>query len=323
MVVAKDRPEPPGSTNWWTSLEGRLPFAWLRERDIDLLFCSELHAKGDVAKLLAARLGDPSAAFENAWVSVAEQEGQSDLVVALSGAKGRLVALIEDKIAADFQPDQAARYRARAARLIEAGARVVTVLVAPLDYLGRASSQDFDATVSYEEIAATAQESGDLRSVFFADALLGAVEAYRRRNVLVPDATVSDVWMACWKWSQEVTPKLNFRSPGLKPGRAMWFRFTEAEGFQPGEPARLIYKANRGQADLQFRRTNVAQLAARVGTWLDPDMRVVRAMSSASVRLAVPKIDFSGAPEPQQAKILEGLEACERLRVLYVERIRG
>jgi hypothetical protein len=128
----------------------------------------------------------------------------------------------------------------------------------------------------------------------------------------VPVATVSDVWLACWELSQEVTPKLNFRSPGLKPGRAMWFRVTEAEGFQPGEPARLIYRANRGQADLQFRRTNVAQLAARVGARLDPDMRVVRATSSASMRLAVPKIDFSGAPE-QQAAIRAGLEAYERL----------
>ena len=94
----------------------------------------------------------------------------------------------------------------------------------------------------------------------------------------------------------------------------MWFRFTEAEGFQPGEPARLIYKANKGYADLQFRRTNVAELQR--------DMQVVRATKSASVRLAVPKIDFSGAPEPQQAKIRAGLKACERLRAFYVERIR-
>ena len=321
--MAKDRSEAPGAVNWWTSLEGRLPFAWLRERDIDLLFCSELHAKGDVAKLLAAKLGDPSAAFENAWVSVAEQEGQSDLVVVLSGATGRLVALIEDKIGAVFQPGQAARYRARAARWIKAGARVVTVLVAPAEYLLRAGSQDFEATISYEEIEATARNSGDLRSVFFANALLGGVKAYHRGYDPEPDAAVSDVWSACWKWSQEMTPKLNFRSPGLKPGRAMWFRFTEAEGFQPGEPARLIYKANRGQADLQFRRTNVAQLRARVGALLERDMQVVRATKSASVRLAVPKIDFSGAPKPQQMAILAGLKACERLRALYVERIRG
>jgi hypothetical protein len=160
--------------NWWTSLKGRRPFVWLRERDIDLLFCGELHAKGDVAKLLAAKLGDPSAAFENAWVSVAEQSGQSDLVVALSGAKGRLVALIENKIAADFQPDQAARYRARAASLIGAGAHVVTVLVAPDDYYRREGSQDFEVAISYEDIAATARESGDLRSVFFAMRSSGA-----------------------------------------------------------------------------------------------------------------------------------------------------
>jgi len=40
---------------------------------------------------------------------------------------------------------------------------------------------------------------------------------------------------------------------------------------------------------------------------------------SASVRVVVPKIDFSGAAEPQQAEIRAGLEACERLRASVVD----
>ena len=49
-----------------------------RGNDIDLLFCSELHAGWEVAKLLAAKLGDSAAVVDGAWVSHAESDGESD-----------------------------------------------------------------------------------------------------------------------------------------------------------------------------------------------------------------------------------------------------
>ncbi|MGI4879263.1 MAG: PD-(D/E)XK nuclease family protein [Janthinobacterium lividum] len=301
-------------------LDSRLPFAWLRERDIDLLLCSELHARGEVARLLASRTGDPAAAVEGAWVSHAEVDGESDLVVALSGPTGRTVVLIENKISAVFQPDQGARYKARAARWEGTGVRAVTVLVAPAGYHGRDGSEHFEIAISYEEIAEVAERSGDRRSMFFAEALLGAVDSYRRGYIATPDTAVSDMWMACWEIAARLTPKLRLKRPGPKPGRSTWFYFREADGFGRGTPAVVVYKAEHGQADLQFAGMGAAELAARSVTLLEPDMRVVPASKSASVRVAVPEIDFNGLVERQEAAIRLGLETCERLRVLYVER---
>lgn len=301
-------------------LDGRLPIAWLRERDIDLLLCSELHASGEVARLLAAKIGEPTAALEGAWVSHAEVDGESDLVVQFSAPSGRTVALIENKISALFQPDQGARYRARAGRLAEAGIRALTVLIAPAGYHDRDGAEDFEIGITYEEIAAAAEQSADQRSLFFAKALLGAAASYRRGYVAAPDAAVSDMWMACWHLASQVSPKLRFQQPGLKPGRSTWFYFREAEGFARGAPAVVVYKAERGQADLQFSGTNASELADRVQAWLERDMRVVPAAKSASVRVLVPPINFNGAAREQEAAICAGLGACERLRSLYAER---
>lgn len=283
--------------------------------------CSELHAGGEVAKLLATRIGAPDAAIKGAWVSHAETDGESDLVVELAGDRHRTVALVENKITALFQPEQGARYRARAARLRETGVHAVTVLVAPSGYFGREGSDHFEVRISYEEIAAAAERARDKRSMFFAKALLGAVDSYRRGYVATPDVAVTDMWMACWRAATDVSPKLRFQQPGFKPGRSTWFYFREADGFARGAPAVIVYKAERGQADLQFSGTSAAELEARVRTFLEPDMQVVPAAKSASVRIAVPQIDFNGSAEEQHAAICAGLEACERLRVLFMERL--
>lgn len=304
-------------------LEGRLPFAWLRERDIDLLLCSELHCRGPVAELLASKIGDKAATVDGAWVSHAEMDGESDLVVTMSGPKGKIVALIENKISAMFQPEQGLRYRTRASRLRETGTRPITVLVAPAGYHGRDGSEQFEVAISYEEIAAAADESGDPRSIFFASALLGAVESYRRGYVAAPDAAVTDMWSACWQAANRVSPKLRFQRPGVKPGRSTWLYFREAEGFGRGSAAVVVYKAERGQADLQFAGTSAADLFARVGALLDPGMEVATASKSASIRITVPVVDFNGAAETQVAAIENGLAACEALRAFYAERYQA
>ncbi len=129
------------------------------------------------------------------------------------------------------------------------------------------------------------------------------------------------MWSACWQISLRVARKLNFEEPGVKPGRATWFYFWEAEGFSKEDSKRavVVYKAERGQADLQFRGTRVAALAAAAKGLVDPSMRIVSANKSASVRIAVPVIDFTGSAVDQEGAIVQGLSVCERLREFFVE----
>lgn len=303
-------------------LEARSPFSWLRERDIDLLLCAELYARGGLTNLLASRVGCPDFEFSGAWVSHAESDGESDLIVAFQTEKGSALALVENKIAAPFQPEQALRYVARAQRWLTSDriARVVTVLVAPGGYMSRPGAETFEVKIPYEDLSKVLREENDPRSRFLAEALEAGVEALRRGYVMTPDDAVTRMWQACWKLSLKVAPKLNLNEPGLKPGRSNWLYFRDAEGLSDLDWRRavVVYKGERGHVDLQFGGTSTSQLMQRSQGILQPSMKVVPAAKSASIRVNVPIIDFSRAPEDQRQLIIEGLAASELLRSFFV-----
>lgn len=270
-----------------------------------------------MAALLASAVGAGGASLAGAWVSHAEVDGESDLVVEFSQGDERVVALVENKIAAAFQPDQGARYRARAGRLAASGSRAVTVLLAPEAYFSRPGSAKFDVRLGYEALSLAARGEGDPRSAFFADALEGGILSYKRGYVAEPDQAVSDTWLACWEVATEVAPALNFRRPGDKPGRSTWFYFREAGGMPEGSAVVVVLKAERGQADLQFAGIPAGHLEAAVPS-LDADMQVAAAGKSASIRIPVPAVDFATGGAAGREALAEGLRACERLRMYFV-----
>ena len=199
-----------------SSLVPRSPLGWLRERDIDLLLCSELHADGELTRYLGEQIASTHARFGGAWVSHVDADGESDLVVEYDAGDERVVALVENKVAAAFQPEQAERYAARCERWRAAapGTRVVSVLFAPEEYMSRSGAEKFDYRVSYESAERVLRMGGDRRSIFFAEALIAAVESYRAGYVMVPNESATSTWLECWKMVQSVAPKLNLQPPG-------------------------------------------------------------------------------------------------------------
>jgi hypothetical protein len=303
-------------------LSGRSALGWLRERDIDLLICSELHAGGgSLTRFLTSRLAGDRARFVRAWVSHADIDGESDLLVAFEQNGRTIIALIENKIAAIFQPDQALRYRKRAERWakMDGISSVVTVLIAPEEYMSHAGSSDFDQRVTYEAVANVLRSEPDCRASFTAEAILTGIAQCRAGYVMRPNEAVTEMWNVCWEIACRVAPSLNFERTGEKPGESTWFYFRKAAGFEGLRGAVVVYKAERGQVDLQFSGTSPTELARRSLGLLDTSMKVVPAAKSASVRLSVPVIDFHSSASAQEAKIVDGFMACERLRLLFVE----
>lgn len=281
-----------------------------------------MHAGGRLTNLLASRLGLEKCHFLRARVSHAEFDGESDLVVAFGADDLQVIAHVENKIAAEFQPKQVQRYIARGQRwaAMDGVARSVTVLLAPGDYMNRPGAEGFELRITYEEASAALCADGDPRAVFLADALAAGVETYRRGYVMTPDEAVSALLQRCWLIASRMTPDLNFAQPGLKPRGGTWPWFPDAKGFSKDDTkwATSIYKMERGQADLQFSKTSVEDLNRRCLGILDGDMTVERASKSASIRISVPPVDFSDTAEDQEAALAEGLAACERLRVVFV-----
>ena len=91
--------------------------------------------------------------FDGAWVSHWDAGDETGIVASFKSDSGSLVLLIEDKIDAEFQPDQPELYRQRAHRWKECGppgCDVETALLAPAGYFENEGSEIFDRQGSYE-----------------------------------------------------------------------------------------------------------------------------------------------------------------------------
>lgn len=305
------------------ALRDRSSVGWLRERDIDLLLCAELHAAGPLRDRFASLWPNDQVQFVGAWVSHTEINGETDLVVEFQSSVSHHVVFVENKIAANFQPNQATRYAERAARWRRnANVKVRTVLICPREYLLRPTSEEFDATITYEDLIEALRSSRDERSIFLARALADGIDSYRRGYVAIPDQAVTSVWETIWRTALSDHPSLNMEKPAEKPGNSGWVYFRRPSGFMEADTKRcvIVYKASRGQVDLQFKSMTASQLEGLVGALIEPDMSVVKASKSASVRVLVPDIDFSSAAEPQIESICIGLHQAERLRRFFLDK---
>lgn len=308
------------------ALEQRPPIGWLRERDIDLLLCSELHVDGALRRHFCDVWDAEGVTFKGAWVSHHDVDGESDLVLAFDGREGELVLLVENKVGADFQPDQQERYQARAKRwrALDTRREVRTVLLAPSDYFARSGSEAFDLQISYEDLIESLRSAGDERSWFFGDALEQGIESHRRGYTSVPDQAVSDMWSAIYDVATAEQPLLRMQRPPEKPQGARFISCPSPQGFSPSDRrrAKIVLKKRRiGEChiDLQLSGVSDADLTVAVSGLLEDDMVVVRTGKSASIRLTAPPVDFERAPRDQLANIREWLRQAERLRRFFLD----
>lgn len=125
------------------------------ERDFDRLFMEELAFGEGFLEAFCAKIGVQPKPVASIRHSVTENFGglawgETDIFVAF---EDDTALLIENKLSAGFQPEQAERYRARAAHHAGRGLRCRTVLIAPKVYLSSVDTEDWDHVCSYEDIA--------------------------------------------------------------------------------------------------------------------------------------------------------------------------
>lgn len=297
---------------------------WLRERDIDLLVCSELQSDGPLRELLLGEWNNGIAELDDAWVSVNDYDGETDIVVSFVSGGDYLVLLVEDKIGADFQPGQPERYRKRADRWgasLSPRSAVETVLLAPDEYFENEGCETFDRLLSYQEVIDALSGSSDPRSLFLARALENGIEYHEQGHRAQPSENMTQVWADVWEMANSLVPALHMKKPGGKPSKSSFVYFPDAHGVSKAETlgkATIVYKLRHGNVDLQFGNTTVETLRNVIGDHLDEDMIFARANKSASVRIRVPSVDAEADSKEQEEALGEGLLAAERLRLFFI-----
>lgn len=293
------------------------------ERDIDLLLAEELIVNPAFSAWLKGqtRFADVPAIIADVFVSRSDNLGESDLIVIYTRENGlNLAVLIEDKVDAPLQPDQALRYRLRAEREISSGrySDFTVILCAPSFYLANSlKAADFDTAVSFEDIAAFFLVDADTaRSRYRASFLLDA--GTRRANNW--ERQVDDITEAFWSAAYEVAIK-EFPILEMKPPKvtkdSTWINFRPSD--MPTMPHRIYVsvKGDRGYMDLTFSDARVDLFHGKISYLLDPDMSVHKTGKSSAIRLQTDGFMPREGLESAIPKARAAFAACARLIRFY------
>lgn len=296
-----------------------LRIAGICERDLDLLMVEELSCNAVFRTWFLQALLGRSANHSTSIVrhSVTQSTGQSDLELAVTLDSGtRLIVLIENKVDASLELNQAERYRARAEAYLTSNECDVgkTLLVAPERYCGSATElKGFDHRLSYEQIRDWFDTSnlGD-RAKYKAALLTGAIEKSTLGYQPVADAPVTDFWYAYWQAAQQRAPELQMQQPISKPAKAGFIYFRP-----PSLPKgiEICHKLPHGHIDLQINGwgSRLDEVHRVLGSTLEPEMSLAKASKSAVIRIRGASIDAAKPFTSQETVVLSGLLSAARL----------
>jgi hypothetical protein len=294
----------------------------LGERDIDLLLVEEAYSCPKFLQWLAAALklsAIPSRLLE-ARVSTFQATGESDIEIWFEDNSGKVTALlIENKIDANFQPDQALRYSERGKTYVRQGRcfSFKTALVAPRIYLDRSSDTSaFEAQISYESLIVWFQKSADTsansRAQFKVCQLARAIEKAQSGYCSIEDAAVTAFWKESQVLAASLAPELQLPEISGKPARALWIRY-KVRGF--GGRFAVIYKMDKGMVDFQIpgRADDFLEIRSLLAPLISDGMEITTAGESLVLRRKAP-IVAPGLPfAEQRQQIAEGLLIAKSL----------
>ncbi len=230
--------------------------------------------------------------------SVSDKYGEADLVVILSAVREpnhseRLALLIEDKITAGFQPQQAERYRNRGIAGKDAGLwdSFLTVLVAPQAYIPIAHG--FDAAVPFERIKDWVCPSDPTRGEFTLRRIDEAISKKNATGVQVVDAEMTAFRAAYYDYLQSFNARegtdFAMRPPKDTYYGDSWFIFKSNSLPSWSE---IRHMAPAGNIELTFKNTDYERTTG-IAALLEPAMELIKTgkyMRHVTVRLRVTQI---------------------------------
>ena len=295
-------------------------FPGICERDIDLLLLEELWATPAFGAWLIDRCaadGEVLQRVTEVKKSVTQSSGESDLELTWQRNDGTFAKLlIENKVDAGFQRDQAARYHQRSQDYVANGicVSVWTVVLAPAAYFqADRGSYGFDAAVTYQELQEWYRSAALGKR---AEYKVGMLDAAIRKATLgynpIPDDAVSQFWRAYWDLSLSEAPELGMAQPDMKPAGSTWIYFAP-----DGLPSNvwLIHKLPRGSVELTIGGAGYRLGKSRMmlQAVLELGMTIDRAGKSISVRLNVPALNIAQDMNEQRDAAIAGMAAAKRL----------
>ncbi len=281
-----------------------LMFECIQERDIDLLLMEEWCVNPEFALFFLQKIlpSVSTVANRTAMHSITDDAyGESDIVLTFHLGEQRIAVLVEDKIDAIPQPDQAKRYRLRAEKMKSSGQydEVLICIVAPSHYLENDTEQ-YPNRISYECLA-DFLANGTPRGEYKANMLRLGISQERRHPKPVKNEIVTTFWQDYHEALKLMFPEAIMPYPKLVPINSDWpmIRFP---GFPRG--VRIVHKMAQGNLDLETGLSE-ADLRNVLSFWNTEGILVAQTGKNYVLRIPVPELNRLEAFSAQRTKIAE------------------
>jgi len=288
------------------------PLYVVYERDVDLLLLEELHCSASFVEWFGRQVGVQNAEFDNAWCSVFNADGESDLLLRLRIGDERVGVLIEDKISASAQPKQDDRYHRRGEEAVSDGwfDRYVTCICAPREYLnGLSPDSKYDYVIEYETIETWFSQQGDAHATWRSKVIREAISQGRKGYVKQVNAAVTEFHLAYYERLCRTQTHLQMSRPTPKGSGGTWIMLWAA-----GWPKtiHMNHKLRLGSVELSFERNTREQLIALAEAWPENAVPITTGLYG-SLAIKVPEIDVTKPFDAQVAAVDEAFAAMQTL----------
>ena len=287
-----------------------IDFKAICERDIDMLIMEEFVCNEAFRDLFYGQTGiklSRDFAVCEAYKSLSDNDGESDVTFIVSDGKTRVAILIEDKIDAPTMNRQSERYVIRAEKGIAEGKydEYCIFLVCPKAYWEehkRDKNADYKYQVFYENISDLYAGSNSPRDIYKYQVIQAAVAAKKKGYQVVENEAVTKFWKDLREFCAKNDAYRNLIMLGgdsAKGSDACWPEFQTSL-----KNVKIVYKSDKGYVDLQFagygnrigdlREILIQNLGKSFEEKLDrKELRLDRAEKSAVVRISNPDWNVS------------------------------
>jgi hypothetical protein len=237
--------------------------------------------------------------------------------------------LIENKISAGAQPNQAKRYRDRGkVGLGSSWDDFKTILIAPAAYSGEKAF--FDTFVPLEQISQWLCPDEPLRAAFRRSKIQEAIEKRNATGVQIVDAVMTDFRSAYYEYlmafNTEHGTDFTLRRPAPTYDGDTWFSFNSVS--LPAQcrirhRAKTTIRDRTGAVDVTFLESSVDRLEP-LRRLLEPSMSILssgRRKQHASIETNVSEINEQNGFELEKPKVHQALLAAKCFRQLIVDNI--
>lgn len=300
----------------------QINFGAVPERDIDVFHTYSFALDEGYLKLFTDKLdweiSDPM--ITSIEISKVINGGESDVTVRFTSKEKKYGILIEDKINAEAQPDQCARYYLRGDQSVKNGDYDIyaVFICAPEDYLKHnQEAAEYKNQISFQEIEEYLTGKDDEFSKLRLMEIKHILYNPKSRYFGIPDENATSLWLGYIDFVHEHFPDLDLcDKQKYKPKGGSWIEYRVPKG---KNIIKLYHKAYIGNLDLQFlglgeKLQELSEiLANQIGDYEQQGFVIEKASGSASLRRKSTPIDFDKSFESQQELISEQVEWIHRL----------